>query len=714
MPEKETISLLLASNNDALADKIRQCGMNIVQTRDGFETIKAVIEQKPSAVLLDDLTSGLPSPTVAIWLKLNYGTNMLPLIGLSNTSNGWREAKVDAELNPNDPIENLASLVSDLMASSRKEDDFTSHDDVRFNPLEITLDLIDVYRERLLLAGAMIELASLQHDLGDFDYTIKSILEAAGRALGSDLISITLIRELTHYTLVRGNDYARRHIEALDDFSSLSLSTLFDKPIEIDNQLVIGRRKLAEINIDKPAARFIGHPIWSRGEVLGYLACAAPGNPSLQAHYHNLLSDLTSQIALLLVNADLITTQESYLLELSSILRATVETSSISSITEKSSKGFLLQFLLIILELCHTDRGCVILFDRETGEISETASLGVEACAILDEPVKNRKTLAEELVNFPPGEVYTDSVYIEGQKLTRVIAPLSAGEENVGGLVIFGKALNITHRIEEAIKALASQAGYLANNRKLHEKVVETSIIESQLKTAHEVQLAMLPDKQPDFPGYDIHGVSRPAKEVGGDFFDYFPGKKSLNIAIADVCGKSIPASLLMTMSRGFFLAAIDSSDGPDEVIAKVNSLLLRTITQGKFVTGALLNLHEKGASYSNAGHQPLLIYRASRDEFEQVNADGIALGIIDFSDFERVNIVLERGDVAMLYTDGLNESMNPERKQFGYENVKHVVRVNANKTSREIIDSLFTAVAAHSNGADQHDDTTIVVIKKN
>jgi len=705
---------VFASDNDTLAENLRKSGMDLVQTRDGFATIQAAMETRPHAVLLDNLQAGLPSPTVAIWLKLHTDTNDLPIIGLKNQSTGWQEAKIDAELDPDETIEDLASTIKKIVDSSNGG---TGHVSIiradRCEPLDITLDLIEVYRERLLLAGAMIELASLQHDLGDLEYTIKSILEAAGRALDSELISISLLREGTHYTLVRGTKHTRNHLEALDNFSNTELNTLLDKYVEIDNQLVIGRRKLADPSDSDPVVNFIGHPIWSRGEVLGYLTSVTSDSTSEQLYYHGLLSDLTSQIALLLVNSDLITTQEHYVHELSSILRAAVETSSISTITESSSKSFLLQFLLIILELCHTDRGCVILFDEDSGGVSETASLGVEAEVVLGQHGNNNKILSDELIQFPPGEVYTDIIELEGLKLTRVIAPLSAGEQNVGALVVFGKAPNITARIEEAIKALASLAGYHAKNRALHGKIIETRITEDQLKIAREVQLEMLPDKAPDYDGFDINGQSRPAKEVGGDFFDYFPGENCLHIAIGDVCGKSIPASLLMTMTRALFLAAIDASDGPDEVMTMVNSLMIRTITQGKFVTGSLLCLHENNLCYASAGHQPLLVYRASKDEFEEIDAEGIALGIIKDMPFEKVDFVMDKDDIALLYTDGLNEAMNSEREQFGYDNMRAVIRENSRKPSGDIINALTSAVLRHADGTDQHDDTTIVVVKK-
>ncbi len=713
--ETPSLSLILASENASLAEDLRAQGIEVVRTTDGFEAIRLALDSLPDAVVLDQVSTGLPVPTVAIWLKLNPHTSALPLVGLTGQPSGWQEAMLDAQVAPSEAVKNLASIVHDLTSGKTTDIENQLPADLRaFDPLEITLDLIKIYRQRLCLASAMIELAGLQNDLGDFEYTIKSILEAAGRALGSKLMAITLVREQTHYALVRETGLTKRHLDALENHSIDCLAPYFDKPLEIDRQLVIGRRRLADSTDEKvPDCRFLHHPIYSRGKVLGCLVGICADSETEQAYHASLLPDLTAQIALLLVNADLISTQEGYVDELSSILRAAVETSSISSISEKSSRTFLLQFLLIVLELCRTDRGCVILLNDQTGEIEETATLGCEANEVLASQLRNKQCLANEINSLPAGEVYVDPVQLGNSRCTRIIAPLVAAEKNIGALVVYGYSPVVSPRIAEAIKALASLAAYLAYNRSLHLKIIETSIIEHQLETAREVQLEMLPSKQPELPGFDIHGESRPAREVGGDFFDYLYHDDELGITVADVCGKSIPASLLMTMTRALFLAASETDYGPEKVLKTVNSLLCRMITQGKFVTAALTVVRADSLTYSSAGHRPLLILRAATGEFEEINPEGIALGIVTEADFESIEFHMVPGDVALLYTDGLDEAMSPDRVLFGAQKVMDVLRENASKSSRAIVDALYDSIQRHACGTDQYDDTTIVVIKR-
>ncbi|MFH1676990.1 MAG: PP2C family protein-serine/threonine phosphatase, partial [bacterium] len=557
----------------------------------------------------------------------------------------------------------------------------------------------------------------LQHDLREQSYTIKQILDVAGRVLSSDLISIGLLKERVHYVLIRnGQDLDPAYIDELETYTSLQLSEHTGHNFGFDERLVFGRRKLRRAIISESGdCRFFGHPIFSGGNIIGHLSGLylsknnENGNPGL-------LSELTSQVALLLTNANLITLHEQYVTDLNSVLRAAVETTGINPEVGSSNKSFLLQFLLIVLELCRTDKGCAILFDDETQEIIETAVLGCDENAVLNMQVRSgltieaafRKLIPVDLLNEPDNETCN----IFGGKM---VAPLVAGDKIMGGLVVLGLKSNVSPVITEAVQTLSYIAGNLIYNRILYQKNIKSTIIEEQLKLAHNIQKEVLPDKHPDLPGWDICGRSLPAKEVGGDLFDYFAikgGKQG--VTIADVCGKSIPASLLMTMTRAFLAAESDHFDKPDEILSNVNLHLSQRMAEGKFVTGCLAVIGDGGKiEYASAGHQPLLIYRASKGTFEELNADGIAMGILTDVDFECKEFEMNPGDITLMYTDGLNEAMNPDRVQFGFENIRKVMRENATESAEKIIDAYFNAIKDHADGAEQSDDTTIIVIKK-
>jgi sigma-B regulation protein RsbU (phosphoserine phosphatase) len=243
---------------------------------------------------------------------------------------------------------------------------------------------------------------------------------------------------------------------------------------------------------------------------------------------------------------------------------------------------------------------------------------------------------------------------------------------------------------------------------------VRASILDHQLNMATDIQEQMLPKGPPTIAGYDIYGRSQPAKEVGGDLFDFLPCPDNrLYVAIADVSGKSIPASLLMTMTRALIAAAVESAEGPDEVLKNVNTNLARRFAQGRFVTASLVSINGRRTEYASAGHQPLLIYRAECDDFREVDADGIAMGIIEDVEFERIQFELSEGSTALMFTDGLTDAINPEGQRFGMEGVREVLRRHARDGAKELVDALFQAIQDHAVGAAQYDDTTIVAIKR-
>ena len=581
MPDTTTLSLLLATGDKDLASKIRGDRLNIITTEDGFDAIKIAMAMKPDAVILDESLHGLPGPTIAIWLKLNPSTASIPVIGLDiNGNGGWYETKVDACITRGQAEEISDEIVKDLeiIRASRKSDDDDPHRE--FDPLAVALELIDVYRERLHLSSTMMEIATIQHDLADYEHTVRMLMDAASQALRSEFFAFTILSDRTQYVLVRNSSFSLDNLKTLADENQRMLSEHQGRNIAIDQQVVFGRRRLSENTSDVlSSSRFFGHPIAIKGETLGYLTGLSPKQEVIRGWASGLLPDLTTQIALLLNDAQMLREHEAHLGELATILRAALETSSISPLEGMQTSNSLLQYLLIVLELCHTDRGCIVLFDQITNDVSDSASLGCNPAEILEESFRNGMNLADFIRNMSPEEVIIDTDPDAEVRTGRIIAPLGVGDKIMGGVVALGISESLNFRLIQALKTLAGMGGYFVYNTALYKQSVKSSIIEDQLNIAREIQRDMIPDTHPDHPGFDIFGRSQPARQVGGDFFDYMSFDNGrLQIAIADVSGKGIPASLLMTMTRALVIAASEKTDGPEEVLRDVNSHLVSRI----------------------------------------------------------------------------------------------------------------------------------------
>ncbi|MCE5213325.1 MAG: SpoIIE family protein phosphatase [Methanobacterium sp.] len=236
-----------------------------------------------------------------------------------------------------------------------------------------------------------------------------------------------------------------------------------------------------------------------------------------------------------------------------------------------------------------------------------------------------------------------------------------------------------------------------------------------ELEIAHEIQDSFLPHEMPHLKGYDIYAINIPAKEVGGDFYDFIPlSEGKIGITIADVSGKSVPAALFMAVSRTVLRAKATSNCHPSQVIKEANELITSDSKKGMFVTlfYAILDLKNKTMNYVNAGHNPPVMFIRKMGDLECLKTKGIALGAIDTMEPEEKEIKLEKGDVIVFYTDGVTEAINDKEELFGEKRLYKLVKVNSDLSAKEIVDRIKDEVIDFSKGLSQFDDITLMVLK--
>ncbi len=245
---------------------------------------------------------------------------------------------------------------------------------------------------------------------------------------------------------------------------------------------------------------------------------------------------------------------------------------------------------------------------------------------------------------------------------------------------------------------------------------VEKKMLEHELAIAEELQANLLPRRVPQIPGYDLSAYYRPSREVGGDYYDFMEiDPDHLGILVADVSGKGIPGSIVMTETRALFKSEAVRTLSPAETLARVNAVLYNDIKRGMFVTVyyMIVSLQKGILSVVSAGHNPMVLWRKATNTCHLVNPNGLALGIDKGPLFERTlkeqKIQLFAGDRFVLYTDGIIESMNPREEQFGPNRFYLRVKQLAEKSSSEFLSILMGEIEAHQGDAPQHDDITIV-----
>jgi sigma-B regulation protein RsbU (phosphoserine phosphatase) len=244
----------------------------------------------------------------------------------------------------------------------------------------------------------------------------------------------------------------------------------------------------------------------------------------------------------------------------------------------------------------------------------------------------------------------------------------------------------------------------------------EKKLLDHELAIAEELQANLLPRKVPQIPGYDLSAYYRPSREVGGDYYDFIEiDADHLGILVADVSGKGIPGSIVMTETRALVKSEAVRTLSPSETLIRVNRVLYNDIKRGMFVTVyyMILSLSKSILSVVSAGHNPMVLWRKASNTCHLVNPNGLALGIDKGPLFEKTlkeqRIQLFKGDRFVLYTDGIIESMNPQKEQYGPNRFYLRVKQRADRASSEFLSLLVQEVESHQGQAPQHDDITIV-----
>jgi sigma-B regulation protein RsbU (phosphoserine phosphatase) len=222
----------------------------------------------------------------------------------------------------------------------------------------------------------------------------------------------------------------------------------------------------------------------------------------------------------------------------------------------------------------------------------------------------------------------------------------------------------------------------------------------------------------PPFPNrteFDIHAILEPAREVGGDLYDFFLlNNDTLCFLVGDVSGKGVPASLFMAVTKTLLKARAHEERTPEEILGGVNNELCADNETNMFVTVFLGILHIPSGhvTCSNAGHNRPFILRKDGSLEQLPKMRGIALGVMEGFLFASHDFTLQNGDTILLYTDGVNEAMNPEGELFGEERMAEVIKNNSNADAAELTRGLKNAVHAFAGRAEQSDDITIMALK--
>ena len=237
---------------------------------------------------------------------------------------------------------------------------------------------------------------------------------------------------------------------------------------------------------------------------------------------------------------------------------------------------------------------------------------------------------------------------------------------------------------------------------------------------AHEIQRILLPADAPKIEGFEVAGINLPARQVSGDYYDYIPVDLThCGVAIADVSGKGVPASLIMAMCRSVLRSRATGQNSPSSVLKVVNAQLFPDIKEDMFISMAYVILEQGNSTLtlSRAGHDAPLHYRASDGEVTKVKPPGMALGIDSGGVFNRItsdfSLTLETDDCLVLYTDGVTEALDAKGDEFGLAKVIESIQSSASTGAAGVIAKITESLRNFVGSQPQHDDITLIVIRK-
>jgi len=370
-------------------------------------------------------------------------------------------------------------------------------------------------------------------------------------------------------------------------------------------------------------------------------------------------------------------------------------------------------------KVIQSDMGAILLPTYQGSNILE-----IKACFGYDNPQELldgvTHYLLEQVYETGQPEIFTALSLASSPIDVMLCVPLKTRKEILGVITLGRKTRKVifTANDEKLLVALASQTAIAIDTAWLHQQEIKRQRLDKELAVGQQIQLSLLPEHEPVIPGWQFAAIYQSAREVGGDFYDFFelPGSpKRLGMLIADVTGKGVPAALFMAFSRSIIRTTSMHGGNPADVLKQANRLIVQDNRSGIFLTAfyAIVTLETGQVAYASAGHNWPLYASAQHNYCQELSAGGFLLGALTDINIDEQTIELSNGDVLVFFTDGVPEAMNSDGEMFGEERLQAVVKDNVTQKANAILQAIVDQVKAFTGDIPQSDDFTLFVVKR-
>lgn len=375
----------------------------------------------------------------------------------------------------------------------------------------------------------------------------------------------------------------------------------------------------------------------------------------------------------------------------------------------------------------HAERGFVML--KEAGEkfIFKVAR-GIDQKTIEDPEFQISYGIVEQVIKdgkpILTSNAQSDSRFSSRMSVIHLglrsilCAPLLIKEKVIGAIYVDNRLQSgiFSEADLELLNAIAASAAIAIENARLYQIAIEKGRMERELEMASRVQSSLIPQVLPQISGWDFAARWIPARQVSGDFYDYFPVEGGqLGMVIGDVVDKGMPASLFMAYSRSIIRASMVSAVHPRDGISTVNRLICADDAYGMFLTLVYAQIDPQSGeiTYVNAGHNAPLFFQSGDAKLTEITRTGMLVGVEAETSYTQRQLSLMPGDFVLLYTDGITEAIDAQTQPFGEQRLRQVVRAYSRGTADQIATGVQGAIEDFTTSMEPFDDITLLVIKR-
>jgi phosphoserine phosphatase RsbU/P len=597
--------------------------------------------------------------------------------------------------------------------------------------------LFAAQREEAWVSSALLQLAEATAQYTELDQVINTIVHMTVSLVEAGQCGILLWQE--ERDRFRGTALAGSRGDLSDEFAALELGDDGWAPLEAlkkgPKPILLGGAE-ALSGLPNELFDFFGLDSWllllpltSKGQVLGVMLVSGEANQvDLIRRRVHLISGIANQAAMAIENAQLYAAQQEEAYVTIALLQVAEVVNSLTELED--ILGTIVRLAPI---LAGVDQ-CVILLWHGAGDYYELGP----AYGIRDQ---DRSRLEVSLAS-PDAASFLRALQVGGGATgagpnyalglppewqgmldggSLLALPLVTRRELVGAMLVTFPAEEapLSTRRQNILTGIAHQASTAIETDQLYAEAVERERMERELEVAREIQSSFLPEELPVENGWSVGSFWRAARQVGGDFFDFFrfvsdEDGRRWGIVVADVADKGVPAALYMALSRTLIRTVGLGLVDPAMTLARVNDLLLSDSRSDLFVTVvyAVWDPAKNRLVYANGGHNPPLWLRAD-GTVEILDENDIVLGVLPAVAMSNHSVELEPGDAIILYTDGIPDAINAVEEEYGLDRLIEVVKANRHHSAPEIVEAIRQSVTSFVGGAPQFDDLTLVAIKR-